>query len=154
MPLIIPANSITGGYVVDNSLRFNKGSSDNLTRTPSSQSDLQKSTFSFWLKRSTLGEQVILSTGSPDTSGSLFMIYFDGSDSIHVETASPSLVTNRKFRDVSAWYHIVVAVDTTQGTDTNRVKIYINGVQETSFSLEQYPSLNANLILTKPMYTI
>jgi hypothetical protein len=149
MPLIIPANSITGGYVVDNSLRFNKGSSDNLTRTPSSQSDLQKSTFSFWLKRSTLGEQVILSTGSPDTSGSLFMIYFDGSDSIHVETASPSLVTNRKFRDVSAWYHIVVAVDTTQGTDTNRVKIYVNGVQETSFSLEQYPSLNANLNFNK-----
>ena len=150
MSLIIPANTLaSGGFAVDNSLRFNKGSSDNLTRTPSSQSDLQKSTFSFWLKRSTLGEQLIFSTGSPDTSGSLFEIYFDGGDSIHVETASPSLVTNRKFRDVSAWYHIVVAVDTTQGTDTNRVKIYVNGVQETSFSLEQYPSLNANLNFNK-----
>ena len=150
MSLIIPANTLaSGGYDVDNSLRFNKGSSDNLTRTPSSQSDLQKSTFSFWLKRSTLGEQLIFSTGSPDTSGSLFEIYFDGGDSIHVETASPSLVTNRKFRDVSAWYHIVVAVDTTQGTDTNRVKIYVNGVQETSFSLEQYPSQNANLNFNK-----
>ncbi len=52
------------------------------------------------------------------------------------------LITNRLFRDPSAWYHIVVAVDTTQSTASNRVKIYVNGTQETSFSTETYPSQN------------
>jgi len=150
MPLILPSNSISaGGYEVDNSLRFNSGSSDYLNRTPSSQGNLQISTFSYWVKRSSLGEQIILTTGDPDTAGSLFQIYFSGNDSLHIETASPSLVTNRRFRDLSAWYHIVVAVDTTQGTDSNRVKIYVNGVQETSFALEQYPTQNANLNFNK-----
>jgi hypothetical protein len=59
MPLIIPANSIaSGGYVVDNSLRFNDGSSDYLTRTPSSTSNQKSWTFSCWVKRSKLGEQI------------------------------------------------------------------------------------------------
>ena len=120
-----------------------------LSRTPSSQGNLQISTFSAWLKRASLGEQIILCTGDPDTAGSLFEIYFDGGDRLHIETASPSLVTNRKFRDLSAWYHIVVAVDTTQGTSSNRVKIYVNGVQETSFLTEQYPTQNANLNFNK-----
>jgi hypothetical protein len=55
------------------------------------------------------------------------------------------LTTNRVFRDPSAWYHIVVAFDTTQGTDSNRIKLYINGVQETSFSTATYPSQNTDL---------
>jgi hypothetical protein len=137
------------GHQVANSCRFNDGSSDYLNRTPSSQGNLQISTFSFWVKRSSLGEQIILCTGDPDVAGSLFEIYFDGGDRLHIETASPSLVTNRLFRDLSAWYHIVVAVDTTQSTSSNRVKIYVNGVQETSFQTEQYPTQNANLNFNK-----
>ena len=54
------------------------------------------------------------------------------------------LVTNRVFRDPSAWYHIVVAFDTSDGTAGNRVKVYINGTQETSFGTETYPSENSN----------
>jgi hypothetical protein len=77
MSLIIPANSLAGGgYAVDNSLRFNSASSDYLNRTPSSQGNLQISTFSYWVKRSSLGEQIILTTGDPDSAGSLFQIYF------------------------------------------------------------------------------
>jgi hypothetical protein len=52
------------------------------------------------------------------------------------------LETNRVFRDTSAWYHIVVAFDTTQATAANRVKVYVNGVQETSFSASEYPAQN------------
>jgi hypothetical protein len=52
------------------------------------------------------------------------------------------LVTTPVYRDVSAWYHVVVAVDTTQATSSNRVKLYVNGVQVTSFDNEIYPSLN------------
>ena len=55
------------------------------------------------------------------------------------------LNTNRIFRDPSAWYHIVVALDSTQGTASDRVKIYVNGVQETSFSTSTYPSQDANV---------
>ena len=120
-----------------------------LTRTPSSQGNLQIATFSAWVKRASLGEQMILCTGSPDSSGSLFQIYFESIDTLHIETDSPSLATNRKFRDVSAWYHIVVAIDTTQSTSSDRIKLYINGIQETSFATEQYPSQNANLNFNK-----
>ena len=142
-PLAFPQTTIA------NACRFNNDSADYLSRTPSSQGDLQKSTFSYWVKRSSLGEQMILTTGSPDSSGSLFQIYFESIDTLHIETDSPSLITNRKFRDTAAWYHILVAVDTTQSTSSDRIKLYINGTQETSFSTEQYPSQNANLNFNK-----
>ena len=58
-----------------------------------------------------------------------------------------SFKTNRLFRDVSAWYHIVLAVDTTQGTESNRVKIYVNGVQETSFTTATYPGQKSKSFL-------
>ena len=153
MPLILSGNvasaTADAGYTVANSCRFDDGSSDYLSRTPGSQGDLQISTFSYWVKRSSLGEQIILTTGDPDTAGSLFQIYFDSGDRIHIETDSPSLVTNRKFRDLSAWYHIVVAVDTTQATESNRVRIYVNGVEETSFATAEYPTQNASLNFNK-----
>jgi hypothetical protein len=60
----------------------------------------------------------------------------------HEGGTGSSLQTNRKFRDYAAWYHIVVAIDTTQGTAANRIKIYVNGIQETSFSAETYPDQN------------
>ena len=53
--------------------------------------------------------------------------------------------TDRVFRDLSAWYHCVLAVDTTQSTGANRVKIYINGVEETSFGTSNNPSQNFDL---------
>ena len=55
------------------------------------------------------------------------------------------IITNRKFRDTSAWYHIVVSFDTTQSTASNRVKVYVNGIQETSFSTSTYPAQNADI---------
>ncbi len=60
---------------------------------------------------------------------------------IALEPINKYIFTNRVFRDVSAWYHIVAAFDTTQGTASNRVKIYVNGVQET-FSAQTYPDQN------------
>jgi hypothetical protein len=67
-------------------------------------------------------------------------IEFDDSDNYRVRT-------NRLFRDVSAWYHIVVAVDTTQSTASNRIKFYVNGVQETSFSTANYPPQNYDTLI-------
>ena len=118
-----------------------------LTRTPSSAGDRKTYTFSAWVKRSSItGDQVLLNAGgggSPNTT-----IRFDTGNTFHVfeynSTYVWTLVTDRLFRDTSAWYHIVVAVDTTQSTASNRVKIYVNGVQETSFSTETYPSQNTD----------
>ena len=140
MPLILPSNSISAvGYEVDNSLRFDKNSSDTLTRTPSSAGNRKTFTFSCWIKRGAKIGQFEWFFSANNTTKFAFngnnMNIFHGS----------SIVLNRVFRDPSAWYHIVIAYDTTQATDSNRVKIYINGEQETSFSEASYPSQNADL---------
>ena len=154
MSLIIPANTLaSGGYEVDNSLRFNDGSSDFLSKTFSSAGKQQKMTISFWIKRSDLsGTKEVISQGS----GSACHMNFPSSGILEMNLrnsvdggSNVLLVTNRLFRDVSAWYHIVLALDTTQGTAANRAKLYVNGVQETSFGTENYPSQNGNLFFNE-----
>ena len=152
---ILPANSVRDtGYNVENSLRFNKASSDHLKRTPSSDGNKTTNTISFWVKRGKLAGGVVqrlfsqLDTGgagNPDdyiTFGDndtfIFQFYGDGSNGVN----NGYLVTNRVFRDTSAWYHIVAVQDTTNGTSGNRLRIYINGVRETSFSTANYPDQN------------
>ena len=99
-------------------------------------------TFSCWVKRAKLGQySVMLNAGS-----SRDCLRFRGdNDRLHFftgEATTGGLATNRVFRDTSGYYHIVLAVDTTQATDTNRVKLYVNGVQETSFADTNYPAQN------------
>jgi hypothetical protein len=119
MSLIIPANSLAGGgYEIDNSLRFNSGSSDYLNRTPSA-GNYQISTFSGWVKRSILGTQQHFFSFSP-TDNNQFNISFSSDNTLQVysddaPTTQILIRTNRVFRDVSAWYHVFVAYDTTQG---------------------------------------
>ena len=150
MSIIIPANSAAGGggYQVDNSCRFNSGSSDSLTRTFGTPTNNKKWTYSFWIKHcDNVGN--LLNTGS-DTS----YIYFrpSGADPApygfsieqYVGGFQYRIIPNMVFRDHSAWRHIVIAFDTTQGTDSNRVKFYDNGTQITSFNTASYPSLNLN----------
>ena len=148
MVSILGANSVSGGYEVENSLRFNNDDSAllSLVQTAGNRRTL---TFSTWLKRSTLGDQNIFN-GS-DSSAEFTALYFTSADELFLYdyrgAEGMSVKTNRKFRDVSAWYHIVVAFDTTQSTASNRVKIYVNGVQETSFSSSNYPAQNLDLML-------
>ena len=155
MSIIIPANSaVGGGFDVANSARFNKGSSDSLTRTQSaSPTHDDKGTLSFWFKRSLLGvDQYVFSVFQDSNNRMQMNIKDDDQLKLLQKTGGStviSLITNRVFRDVSAWYHVVVAIDTTQGTASNRIKIYINGVQETSFGTETYPDQNENVFLTK-----
>jgi len=155
MPLILGTNSIKDtGFDVANSLRFNRGSSDSLTRTQSSSpTHDDKGTLSFWFKRSLLGvDQYVFSVFQDSNNRMQMNIKDDDQLKLIQKTGGStviSLITNRVFRDVSAWYHVVVSIDTTQGTASNRIKIYINGVQETSFGTETYPSQNENVFLTK-----
>jgi hypothetical protein len=140
MPFVIlPTNSASGGYEITNSLRFNSGSSDYLSRTYGTPTNNKIWTLSFWVKRTELGrEQHILNGGGQQ-------FYFSSGDVLSFgDTGSAQLVTSQVFRDVSAWYHIILAVDTTQATSTNRDKIYINGTEVTSFSTSTYPSQNSS----------
>jgi len=143
---ILPGNSATGGYEVANSCRFNAGSSDSLTRTFGTPTNNRIWTYSFWMKHCD-NQGVLLNTGA-DTS----YMYFRGSSANpvpfgfsveqYVSSFQYKLIPNEVFRDHSAWQHIVIAFDTTQSTASNRVKIYKNGVQITSFNSEDYPSQN------------
>jgi hypothetical protein len=146
MPLILGANSLAGGgYEIDNSLRFNDDSSDYLNKTFGSAGNRKTWTFSAWIKRSNLITSRIFCTLA---SGVDDFIKFDTSHRIewgfdHEDLSNRGkLITNRVFRDVSAWYHIVCAVDTTNATAGNRMRIYINGVEETSFATDTNPTQN------------
>jgi len=143
--LVLGANSVSG-YTVKNSLRFNSASSDYLNRTPATTTNRRTWTWSGWVKRSTIsGTQVLfghnnyptLQTSIRFTNDNTFSLAgtgFSGTDE--------SVTSNQVFRDVSAWYHLVVAVDTTQATSSNRVKLYSNGVEITSLQYNAYPTLN------------
>ena len=133
----------SGDYEIDNSLRFNPSESPYLSRTPSA-GNRKTWTFSTWIKRGNLGIDIDLLHAYAD-SGERSQLVFAADDTIKFDfddyTAN-RLTTTQKFRDASAWYHIVLAVDTTQGTAANRVKIYVNGNQITAFSAASYPSEN------------
>jgi hypothetical protein len=118
-----------------------------LSRTPSSAGNQKTFTISTWVKFHQFSpEKFILTSGAYGGSRS-FSLASGTNAQLDIQSNSSGVAdyfirTNRVFRDVTGWYHIVVAVDTTQATSTDRVKIYINGVQETSFSTASYPSLN------------
>ena len=126
--------------------------STSLSRTFGTPTSDKKFTLSLWLKRSNV-----------TTDNSFFSTYTDVNNRADIRfNASEQLsfyeaiggvtqyyvVTDRLFRDCSAYYSIVIAFDTTQAVDTNRLKLYVNGVQETSFSSTSFPALNQSLRLT------
>jgi hypothetical protein len=123
-----------------NSLRFRASASAYLNRTPSVNGNRRTWTASFWYKNGNMAtnETLFSNATASDSigfrSGRTIEIYFGA--------GSANLVTTPVFRDPSAWYHIVVAVDTTQATAANRIKLYVNGNQVTAFSTATYPSQN------------
>jgi hypothetical protein len=123
------------GYQIPNSLRFNSGSSDHLNRTFSTDGTNNKiQTLSCWVKRSNLGTDQVIMGGTDSVEANQIRLLFLSGDTLNMRLGGASAndnTTTAVFRDVSAWYHIVVAIDTTQATAANRVKIYINGTQQT-----------------------
>jgi hypothetical protein len=122
-----------------------------IQRTQANGTSSQKFTVSCWLKRSGLtSTQAFWGSGSATNDGCDLVM--SGTDELSFESwdgsNNPKLITTRKFRDISGWYNIVCAVDTTQATAADRIKIYVNGVQETSFSTANYPSQNYNLAVS------
>lgn len=133
---------------ISRSLRFNSADSATLTRTPASAGNKRTWTWSGWVKTSNIGSwNPIFSAG---TSAPRSHINFRDTNRFNfrsvtsAEVVAINLETTPLYRDPSAWYHLVVALDTTQATAANRVKMYVNGQQITAFSTEVYPSQNEN----------
>jgi hypothetical protein len=150
MVSILGANSVvSGGYEVSNSLRFNQGDSPVISKTPSSSSNQKTMTFSFWIKRCHLDDEFyfLYSAGQDANNRDGIRFYNNSLDLIiqRNDTTYYRLLTTAKFRDVAAWYHIVIAIDTTDSTSSNRFKMYVNGSQITDFQTETYPTQNLDL---------
>jgi len=148
---ILPANSVTGGFNVDNSLRFQ--SNDYLKIDPAGDGNLTTWTSSFWVKRAgAMGGGNIMWDAGTNGGNNYSPFFFQGNGTLRFYEVvggtlqSFNFITNRVFLDPTAWYHFVYRVDTTQGTNTNRVRLYINGVQETSFSTAAYPAEDYNTL--------
>lgn len=144
---ILPSGAGTAGpaYPINNSLRFRSDSSTYLTRTPSTAGNRKTWTWSGWVKRGKLGVRQDFFSASPtNPQGDGF--FFDANNKLVVNNTDASItiwqvVTTQVFRDVSAWYHIVIALDTDNATAADRIKLWVNGAQVTSFATATYPTL-------------
>jgi hypothetical protein len=127
---------------INQSLRFNDDDSAYLSRTPSAAGNRKTWTWSGWVKRGNLGASNAMLFGSGDT----YISYNNDNLSVNLRPSGTNYfaITSAFYRDVSAWYHIVVAVDTTQAAGTDRLKMYVNGVKQTSFILSSYTSIPIN----------
>ena len=133
------------GYFLNKSLRFRSSASAYLNRTFGTPTAGTKYTISAWVKRGTFATYSIFSAGSGSAGDySSFQFNTDTSLAFWVNNggANGEIITTQLFRDPAAWYHVMVAVDTTQATASNRMKMYVNGTQVTSFSTANYPTLN------------
>jgi len=146
--------SISTGYDIDYSISFDKNTNESLYRTPSSNGDQQKFTFSAWVKFSHVNTGVsdwstLFSVGDFTSTGPSFRIGHHTNNSLQVSFYTNSAYTgyyrtDAIFRDLSAWYHFVCAIDTTQGTNTNRVKMYVNGELASATTTVSHISQNYN----------
>ena len=136
----------TGSYEIENSCKFEADNTEYLERDPSSAGDRQKFTTSMWVKRTELGQASTIFGVYPTSSvgdTTVMQFGFMSTDKFQLGLQTYYVFnTARLFRDTSAWYHIVVAFDTTQSTAANRIKLYVNGIQETAFDVEAYPNQN------------
>ena len=146
------------GYQISRSVRLRSSASAYFSKFIGTASNRKTFTFSGWVKKAIVGS----STGavlfcSTDNSTSTGWLHFNAAAVGSADTltfqdqlSNTVLVTTQLFRDPSAWYHIIVAIDTTQATASDRAKLYVNGTQVTAFSTATYPALNADTNFTRP----
>jgi hypothetical protein len=148
LTLASAGNAAPAGYQISRSLRFNSADSAYLNRTNGTSTDQKKFTLSFWMKRSTISTatgQWFFSAGSSYGTDSL-LGFNASSDALQLSNSSVSgdgQTTTMLFRDTSAWYHVVVVGDSTQATNADRIKFYVNGVQQATSTIGTI-TLNSN----------
>ena len=152
MAFLLGGANSAKGYNISNSVRLNDNDSPELSFTLNENPTHQdKGTWSFWIKRGNILSAVSrIFSAYADSGATQTWIRFDANDKLDIcnrvsSSNNTRLVTNRVFRDPSAWYHIVVAFDTSDGTAANRVKLYVNGQKQTSLGTATYPSQNDDL---------
>jgi hypothetical protein len=127
---ILPANSTTGGFEVSNSCRFDSASEQTLEKTQSA-GNRNTATFSAWIKRTELSSNLAFFAiyGAQSDAGQIEIRFNGTGDGLQIGGyATVWEKTSASFKDISAWYHVVVAIDTTDSTANDRIKIYVNGV--------------------------
>ena len=156
MPWPVHSNGLLGAqgdndtYQISRSLRFNSADSAYLNRTNGAATNRKTFTWSGWVKRSAISSSSTLmdvNSGSAGTPRGFLSFENDNLRFAFNSTGAAfnaNLITTQVFRDVSAWYHLVVAIDTTQATSSNRIKFYVNGVEITTFSTATYPAQNTD----------
>jgi len=149
MPLILPGNvasALPTGFDVANSCRFNDGDSAKMLKQMGTATDNKKFTFNCWLKRCTLGTNQVFAHARTGTSGPYFNMMFGTDDKLRVYGPDKDggndfdYKTTQVLKDVGAWYCITVAFDSSHATAGNRIRMYINGVEVTSFATETNPA--------------
>ena len=132
VPHIISSDSALGGSVIDHSIRFNRGDNPHLSRTPSSAGNRKVWTYSVWLKRTDFGQRSFWHAYDGGSSRR-FQFAFNSNDQINYNqggnSSSGLAYSYMRFRDPTAWYHIVAVADYKNSTAANRFKIYVNGSQ-------------------------
>jgi len=142
------ASALGGGYEVANSCRFNRADGAYMHKTPGSAGNTGNKiyTFSTWVKRGGIAtEQALLRTKDGSAVENVMRFNAGGELLLYATGGAANLVTSAKYRDPSAWYNIIYAVDTTQGVAANRVKLYVNGTQVTAFATETYPNADVDM---------
>ena len=131
--------SISTGYDIDNSCKFESDGNEYIDRpVGGSDGSSTQHTISCWIKRTELGID-----SEPVSAAGIGRFRFESNDTFSYQFRSgKEIITNRVFRDTSAWYHIVAVADSSQSTASNRMKLYVNGVQETSFGTATYQDQN------------
>ena len=144
------------GYNLTRSLRFRSSASAYLNRTPASTGNRKTFTLSGWVKRGALGiNGTLFANGNGVNANGYFTIRFNTNDTISIFNDNDGTLTTcdwsftNVFRDVAAWYHLILVADTTQATQTNRIKLYVNGVENTNRSVTTYPSQNSDLNINR-----
>jgi len=138
--------SVSTGYDIANSLKLEDANFEHITKNYSGDGDMRTWTYSTWVKKCKFGsanfDYMYMFAGQNTSihflnNGILRVALYNGSSTVYADI-------DRLFRDGSAWYHIIVVLDTTQSTAADRVKIYINGVRETVFDNSTYTSMSQN----------
>ena len=148
------ANSATGGYEIANSVKLESDNTEFFIKnTMSSTGNRRTWTFSGWVKRSELcgtsSAQAIYATNVDGNEGTIIRFSTENTsyyDAIQIDIGAGGTnsrsYTKALYRDTTAWYHIVLACDTTQSTDTDRFKLYVNGVLVTEYASRNNPAQN------------
>jgi len=151
---LYPGAKTTPAYEVANSVRYNDGDSPKMERTTSAGSNTT-GTFSCWVKRGVLGTDQAIFTSTNDTVW--FKIWFHNEDYLRIDRFTGSAftllkITDKKFRDPSSWYHIHIALDTTNGTAEDRMILTVNGTRVTSFASSTNSGSSDDLIIGTNTY--